>query len=178
MIGSSTYSNPESQGGEITMRTRSPEETIALGTVIGRAAQQGLFLALFGELGSGKTKLTQGIARGLDVPETYRVTSPSFTLINEYPGRLPLSHIDLYRLGEPEELFDLGYEEYFYNDGVVVLEWAERAGLLLPPRRIDISITHLGELEREFAFTFRQDTFTTMKENLLLHSTRNDEGNR
>jgi tRNA threonylcarbamoyladenosine biosynthesis protein TsaE len=135
--------------------TRSAEETFALGAAVGAAAPGGTVLCLFGDLGSGKTKLTQGIASGLSVPTGYAVTSPTFTYVNEYPGRLPLFHIDLYRITSPEELLDLGWEEYITADGVVAVEWAERAGDWLPERRIDAAITITGTDERRFDITFR-----------------------
>ncbi|MBN2223516.1 MAG: tRNA (adenosine(37)-N6)-threonylcarbamoyltransferase complex ATPase subunit type 1 TsaE [Deltaproteobacteria bacterium] len=134
--------------------TRSPEQTFALGAVMGGAAVGGTVLCLFGDLGSGKTKLTQGLAAGLTVPKTYAVTSPTFTYVNEYPGRLALYHIDLYRISSPDELLDLGWEEYMWADGVVAVEWAERAGEYLPEKRIDIAITITGTDERRFDITF------------------------
>jgi len=117
---------------------------------MGSAADPGTVICLFGDLGSGKTKLTQGIAAGLSVPRTYAVTSPTFTYVNEYPGRLPLFHIDLYRISSPDELLDLGWEEYLESQGVVVVEWAERAEDLLPNRRIEISITITNADARRF----------------------------
>ncbi len=134
--------------------TRSAEETFALGAAIGAVAPGGTILCLFGDLGSGKTKLTQGIASGLSVPAGYAVTSPTFTYVNEYPGRLPLFHIDLYRITSPEELLDLGWEEYMGADAVVAVEWAERAGDWLPERRIDVAITITDQDERKFDITF------------------------
>ena len=137
-------------GSHVSLITRSPEETVSLGAAIGSAAAPGLVICLFGDLGSGKTKLTQGIAAGLLVPRTYAVTSPTFTYVNEYPGRLPLFHIDLYRISSPDELLDLGWEEYLESQGVIVVEWAERAGDYLPERRIEISITITHADERRF----------------------------
>ena len=118
--------------------TTSLEETEALGEQIGRALEPETVVALFGELGAGKTTLTKGIARGLGVPDL--VHSPTFTLIHEHKGRFPVYHIDLYRL-ESGQLIDLGYEEYVYGQGVTIIEWAERAGDLLPPDRLDIRIS-------------------------------------
>jgi len=120
-----------------------PDEaaTERLGEEIGRLAYPGLVVALIGELGSGKTALTRGLARGLGVPEDVPVVSPSFTLVNEYPqGRLPLYHIDLYRLAPGEEdFFGLGIEDYLYGRGVSSVEWAER--LPEPPgARLDVRL--------------------------------------
>ena len=139
---------------DLSVFTHSPEETEDLGRRLGHDVRPGAVICLFGDLGSGKTKLTQGIARGLGVPETYVVTSPTFTLVNEYPASLPLIHIDLFRISSPDELFDLGWEEYLRGDDVVVIEWAERAGNHLPEERIEVRITITGENERRFDFTF------------------------
>ncbi len=104
-------------------------------------------IALTGQLGAGKTTLIQGIAAGLDVQDY--VTSPTFIIINEYAGRLPLYHIDLYRLDEGLEIADLGIEEYFRRGGVCVIEWAERLGGLLPVSAEKIELKILSEQERE-----------------------------
>ena len=98
----------------------------------------GMIVALNGPLGAGKTLFTQGIARGLEVEEA--VSSPTFTLIQEYKGRHPLYHFDFYRLDRPEELENLGYEEYLYGDGVCVIEWAEKFSYMLPSDILEISI--------------------------------------
>lgn len=140
-----------------SLTSRSPGQTYALGFALGRAASPGIVICLFGDLGSGKTRLTQGIAAGLSVPDTYVVTSPTFTYVNEYPGRLPLYHIDLYRISSADELSDLGWEEYLESDGVVVIEWAERAGEWLPESRIEIAIAITDADERRFDVTCRGD---------------------
>ncbi|MGM9662076.1 MAG: tRNA (adenosine(37)-N6)-threonylcarbamoyltransferase complex ATPase subunit type 1 TsaE [Oscillospiraceae bacterium] len=110
--------------------THSAEETEALGERLGRTLSGGEVLAYEGELGMGKTAFTRGLARGLGY--TGRVTSPTFTIVNEYEGRLPLFHFDLYRLGGPEELFDIGWEDYLSRGGVVAVEWSERVTEALP----------------------------------------------
>ncbi len=108
-----------------TFISHSPEETRALGEAWGRAAAPGLVIALSGDLGAGKTQLARGLAAGLGI--TARVHSPTFTLVNEYPGgRLPLCHLDLYRLDSVEQILGAGLEEYFHPAGVAVIEWAER----------------------------------------------------
>ena len=104
-------------------------------------------VAFFGPLGSGKTCLIQGICQGLNVANP--VTSPCFVIINEYPGKIKVYHFDLYRLERIEELYELGYEEYFYGDGVCLVEWAEKAKSLLPEKRIEIQLKILSERERE-----------------------------
>ncbi len=109
-----------------TLISRSPEETLALGEEWGRKAQRGWVIGLSGDLGAGKTQLVKGIARGLGAPA--RVHSPTFALLNEYGGgRLPLFHIDLYRLNNREDVIGAGLEEYLINpDGITVVEWIER----------------------------------------------------
>ena len=106
--------------------TGTAEETIQLGVKIGERLQTGDLVLLFGDLGSGKTTLTQGIARGLGVAEKEYVRSPSFTLINEYRGRIPIFHIDLYRIESAPQLESLGLEEILFGEGVSVVEWAEK----------------------------------------------------
>src|SRR5581483_10047084 len=118
-----------------TFISHSPEETVALGEAWGRAATSGLVIGLSGDLGAGKTQLAKGIARGLGVPG--RVHSPTFTLVNEYSGgRLPLFHVDLYRLETREQIIAAGLEEYFHPAGVSVIEWAERWFGSDPARRV------------------------------------------
>jgi tRNA threonylcarbamoyladenosine biosynthesis protein TsaE len=106
--------------------TRSPEETLSLGEKIGRHLAAGDIVCLFGDLGAGKTTLTQGIARGLGVPKKEYVRSPTFTLVNQYEGKLPVFHIDLYRLASVQDLEDLGLEETLDHGGVTIVEWAEK----------------------------------------------------
>jgi tRNA threonylcarbamoyladenosine biosynthesis protein TsaE len=106
--------------------SRSAEDTLALGEKIGRHLKAGDTLLLFGDLGAGKTTLTQGIARGLGVAKEEYVRSPTFTLVNQYQGRYPVYHIDLYRIGSARELEDLGIDEVLAGDGVAIVEWAEK----------------------------------------------------
>jgi tRNA threonylcarbamoyladenosine biosynthesis protein TsaE len=106
--------------------THADAETRALGQKIGSLLFHGMIVALTGDLGSGKTCLVQGLARGLNVPDEYTVTSPSYTLINEYPGRLPLYHVDLYRIDNPVDLDDIGLFDITGCDGVTAIEWADR----------------------------------------------------
>lgn len=141
-----------------TWVTNSPEETQSLGAALAERLAPGDLLALRGDLGSGKTCLIQGICRGLQV--SGYVTSPTFILINEYAGRLhdrpvPVYHFDLYRIQTPDELEDLGAEEYFYGRGICLIEWAERAGDLLPPRRLDLTLEYLTASERRIALRAR-----------------------
>jgi tRNA threonylcarbamoyladenosine biosynthesis protein TsaE len=121
--------------------TRSPEETGRLGRWLGERLQPGDFLALVGDLGSGKTHLSGGILKGLGVQRTGG--SPTFTLLWEYQGRIPVFHWDVYRLGSPEALEDLGYEDYFYGgDGVNLVEWADRIESLWPEEHLRIDLSY------------------------------------
>ena len=108
----------------IILTSASIERTHALGRALGELARAGDVVLLEGELGAGKTAFTQGIGLGLGVAAT--INSPTFTILKEYEGRLPLYHFDLYRLDEPDELYELGFEDYFTGGGVCVVEWAER----------------------------------------------------
>jgi tRNA threonylcarbamoyladenosine biosynthesis protein TsaE len=135
--------------------SRSPGETQGIGEVIGKAALPGDVLLLEGKLGAGKTCLTQGIARGLDIDEY--VLSPTFVIMREFYGRLPLYHIDLYRLDNIDETMDLGLDEYLYGTGICIVEWAEKALSILPPKHLMIRIDYLSDTERTFRFEPRGD---------------------
>jgi len=127
----------------ICLETKSPDETWSIGFTLGLLLQIGDVVTLNGGLGAGKTCFAGGVAKGLGVYE--RITSPTFSLINEYhSGRLPFYHLDVYRLTVPEELIDLGYEEYFYGAGTVLIEWAEKIKDYLPEERLDINFVCRG----------------------------------
>ena len=128
--------------------SHSPEQTQKLGFRLGELALPGDIFLLVGELGTGKTCLTQGIAWGLDIQEY--TMSPSFVIMRELYGRLPLYHIDLYRLDRIEEIADLGLDDYLYGKGVCVIEWAEKGLSQLPPEHLLIQINHLSDTERTF----------------------------
>ncbi len=128
--------------------SRSPEETLRFGALLGKYLSKGSVIALSGELGSGKTCLTQGIARGLRVPEHLYVTSPSYTIVNEYPGWLCLFHVDLYRIESCTQLDEIGLDEVLGADNVTVIEWAEKLGEALPNERLSISISTVDHQTR------------------------------
>jgi len=111
---------------KINIKTLSADETRQLGQKIGTLIKLPLIIALRGDLGSGKTAFVQGLAKGLEVPDGYYITSPTFTLINEYPGRMSLVHVDLYRLESIDDLEDLGLDELLYGQAVIAIEWAEK----------------------------------------------------
>jgi len=129
--------------------SESVEQTQALGEAIARGLRGGELIALIGELGTGKTQWVKGLALGLGV-ESDMVNSPTFTLINEYPGRLTLTHIDAYRLERAEQLTALGFDEIRSSGGVVVVEWADRVWEIMEPHQpLTIRLTHRGQTERE-----------------------------
>ncbi|MFA6321672.1 MAG: tRNA (adenosine(37)-N6)-threonylcarbamoyltransferase complex ATPase subunit type 1 TsaE [Candidatus Omnitrophota bacterium] len=129
--------------------SNSVEETIAIGVKLARKLKKGSVIALIGDLGSGKTVLTKGIAEGLGVKNPRYVNSPTFVIIKEYKGRLPLYHFDLYRLNRSTILDAESYEEYFYGDGVAVIEWADKIRPLLPKKYIEVKMKVAGEDKRK-----------------------------
>ncbi len=131
------------------MISNSPEETIAIGVKLAKSLKKGSVVALIGDLGSGKTVLTKGIAEGLGVKNPRYVNSPTFVIIKEYKGKLPLYHFDLYRLNKSTILDAESYEEYFYGDGVTVIEWADKIRGLLPAKRIEIRLKVIRENKRK-----------------------------
>ncbi|UCG79580.1 MAG: tRNA (adenosine(37)-N6)-threonylcarbamoyltransferase complex ATPase subunit type 1 TsaE [Desulfobacterales bacterium] len=130
--------------------SRSPDETLGLGAFLGKYLTGGSVVALSGELGSGKTCLTAGIATGLLVPADFYVTSPSYVIVNEYPGRLRLFHVDLYRIRDLVELDDIGLDEIIESHGVTVIEWAEKMGKALPRERLVVTISIVDQQTRNF----------------------------
>lgn len=117
----------------------SAEETYALGKKLGEEAKPGAVFCLSGDLGVGKTVFTKGFAVGLGVTDT--VNSPTFTIVQEYKGRLPFYHFDVYRIEEPEEMEEIGYEDYFYGDGACMIEWAELIEELIPADAVKVRIS-------------------------------------
>lgn len=119
------------------------DNTTLLGKKIGELARPGDIICLTGDLGTGKTHLTKGIARGLGV-EDY-ITSPTFTIVNEYTGKYKLYHFDVYRVNDPDEIYAIGFDEYIFSDGISVIEWANYIEELIPPERMEINITKLPD---------------------------------
>ena len=126
--------------------TANREETVHLGIKLGRVLKNNSVVCITGDLGAGKTVISSGIAEGLGVETEGYITSPTFTLVNEYEGRLPLFHFDVYRVHDPDELYEIGFSEYFNRGGVVLIEWANLIEEILPKDRIDIVI---NKLEKE-----------------------------
>ena len=137
----------------MVIETRSPEETFAVGISLGEKAFPGQVLTLIGDLGVGKTVFTQGLAEGLGIEEP--VNSPTFTIVQVYEeGRLPFYHFDVYRIGDIEEMDEIGFEDYVYGDGVSLIEWANLIDEILPANRTEITI----EKDLEQGFDFRRIT--------------------
>ena len=134
-----------------TITTNGPDETKKLGEKLGGLLKAGDIICLHGELGAGKTCFTQGIAKGMNVAKAF-ITSPTFVLVNEYKGALPLYHIDLYRLNNIAEIEDIGLSEYLKGEAVTVIEWAEKAEGLLPEESLSVYLENSGGDKRSFTF--------------------------
>ena len=135
------------------IETHDPEETFEVGRKIGMNAKPGQIYTLTGDLGVGKTVFTQGVAAGLGITEP--VNSPTFTIIQEYEdGRLPFYHFDVYRIGDLEEMEEIGYDDYFFGQGICLIEWAELIEAILPEKRIEVTI----EKDLEKGFEYRKIT--------------------
>lgn len=131
------------------MITKSAEETIMAGEKLGKKLVEGDIVALSGNLGSGKTTFTKGIGKGLGVKNPRHINSPTFVLIKEYAGKIPLYHLDLYRLDGLKEIENIAIEEYIYAKGVTVIEWAEKIKCILPEKHISVKFKVAGEDKRE-----------------------------
>lgn len=141
------------------------EELEVLAEKLGRLVHSGDVLCMTGDLGAGKTTFTQSFAKGVDVKDY--VTSPTFTLIHEYDGRIPLYHFDVYRINHISEMEDLGYEEYFYGNGVCVIEWASLIEDILPKDRLWIEIKVTGVESRQICFTGTNEHYEGIVKELL-----------
>lgn len=141
-----------------TMETNIPQETFALGEEIGKRAMPGEVFTLIGDLGTGKTVFTQGLAKGLGIEEP--VNSPTFTIVQIYEeGRIPFYHFDVYRIGDIEEMQEIGYEDYFFGAGVCLIEWANLIEEILPLKYTQITI----EKKLEKGFDYRKITIEEIK---------------
>jgi tRNA threonylcarbamoyladenosine biosynthesis protein TsaE len=142
--------------------TKNLGETETLGKYIGGRLEKKDIVCLSGDLGAGKTTLTKAIALELGVNEY--VTSPSYTIINEYSGRIPIYHFDVYRINDIEELYEIGYEEYFFGDGITIIEWASMILELIPEDSIFIDISVTSDNERTFTFSGNKKFLDDIKE--------------
>ncbi|HWH80315.1 MAG TPA: tRNA (adenosine(37)-N6)-threonylcarbamoyltransferase complex ATPase subunit type 1 TsaE [Candidatus Binatus sp.] len=156
--------------GSWTVVTKSSQQTMNWGHRLGKLVQGGEIIGLIGELGTGKTCFVRGFAAGVEVDSAAWVRSPTFTLINEYSGRLAVFHIDLYRVGKREEFADLNLREYLYDDGVSLVEWFE----YLPADEVDeyleIRIAHLGGAKRELMFVAHGAQYEKLLKDLCLET--------
>ncbi len=159
----------------MNLLSESPEETQRLGKELGRLAQPGDLFLLVGGLGTGKTCLTQGIAWGLGI-EGY-ATSPSFVVINQYRGRLPLYHIDLYRLDSIAEVIELGLDDYLYGSGVCVVEWAEKALKTLPTEYLLVELNFLSDTSRNLVLKPSGERYVEMLSQLKRETKRTKKTN-
>lgn len=147
------HSDSQDSYFKLQITTHSPEETRQFGQTLGRQIQTPAVIALWGDLGSGKTTLVQGLARGLGVPDSYYITSPTYTLINEYPGRYTFFHVDLYRIDRSVDFEDIGLYEILYNSGVVAIEWADRLNENLPAEHLKIQLEISSDEVRKICIT-------------------------
>lgn len=154
-----------SRGTALTIISPTPQETERIGSLLGTLLIPGDVIALAGELGSGKTTLVRGLAQGMGFSGE-EVASPSFTLVNEYDGPLPLFHIDLYRLGNIGELHEIGYEEYISESGVAVIEWADRVRDAIPHESLWITLQYQSEESREIVMQAQGNRYEKMIEEL------------
>ena len=144
------WKRPNSKESYMRYLTNSAQETSSLGAKFGKTLKPGTVVALIGELGTGKTVFTKGIAKALDVKNYEYVNSPSFVIVKEYASKkTPLYHFDLYRLKSSEDLDTVGYKEYFYSKGISVVEWADRVPDVLPERHVTVKFKHLGKNKRQ-----------------------------
>ena len=137
------------------IRTENEIETVEAGKRLGKSLLPGSVVALYGDLGAGKTAFIRGIATGLGLD--VRVSSPTFTIVNEYLGAVPLFHFDMYRLGSAEELFEIGWDDYLNRGGVCAVEWSENVSGAFPNNTITVKIEKTGENSRQITLTFPQE---------------------
>lgn len=149
-----------------TISTNSSEDTHRLGKRIGSSLTTGIVISLTGELGSGKTTIVQGLARGLEVPENYYITSPTYTLINEYAGRYPLFHVDLYRIEGSNAFEEIGLYDILDGEGVVAIEWADKLNAIDLYEYIHISFEILTETSRKIHITAYGDKAVALLERI------------
>ena len=170
-------SNGKDEGGCVTrvvIKTNRVSETLRIGKRIGAFLQSGDVVALVGDLGTGKTHVIKGLAAGVGVKKTASVSSPSFTLINEYPGKIPFYHVDLYRLQTETEAEELGLEEIFQGRGITAIEWADKIPSLLPAETLRIRLRYTGAYTRSIEITGMGKRYQRLMEDLEAHIQRRD----
>ena len=160
---------------QVVIQSKSTSETIRLGRSIGSRLRAGDVVALMGELGAGKTQLIKGLATGAGVGKPTYVSSPSFTLINEYPGRVPFYHIDLFRLESQKEAEGLGLEDYLHAGGITAIEWADKIPSLLPEEMLSIHIVYTGKKTRSVEIIGKGKRYEDLVNELSELGMRNSE---
>ena len=154
----------------ITYHSNSDNKTINVGRKLGEVLRRGDVIALIGRLGSGKTWFTKGLALGIEVSRDTIVTSPTFSLLNTYEGRCPLFHIDAYRLERRSDFLSAGLDEYFYKDGIVAMEWADRWPEILPDRTVKVELAIINASSRLITLSGRHrralEVLERVKENI------------
>lgn len=135
-----------------TIISKSIDDTYAAAALLAMQLKRGDVVCLSGDLGSGKTTFTQGLAKALKI-DPRKVCSPTFVILNIYEGKMPLFHFDLYRLERPEDIHGIGYEEFFYGQGIAVVEWPERLGSLMPKEYWSVILEHVDETQRKITIT-------------------------
>jgi tRNA threonylcarbamoyladenosine biosynthesis protein TsaE len=158
---------------KLTITTKTPEQTRSLGRKLGEIVIPKDLICLYGNLGAGKTCFTQGIAHGLGIAQDEYVRSSTFVLLNEYKGgRIPLYHFDFFRIENEEEIFDTGFEEYVYHDGITVIEWADKFPEILPIEKLDIEFDITGLTERNILISLKchdkryDELFSSLQESI------------
>ncbi|MGZ3494311.1 MAG: tRNA (adenosine(37)-N6)-threonylcarbamoyltransferase complex ATPase subunit type 1 TsaE [Thermodesulfobacteriota bacterium] len=165
----------KSQIGQVVIPSKSTSQTIRLGKSIGSRLRAGDVVALSGELGAGKTHFIKGLATGAGVGKSTYVSSPSFTLINEYPGEVPFYHIDLFRLENQKEAEGLGLEDYFQGRGITAIEWADKIPRLLPKEMLSIHIVYTGKNTRSIKMIGKGKRYEELINELSELGMRNSE---
>jgi tRNA threonylcarbamoyladenosine biosynthesis protein TsaE len=146
----------------VVVLSRSAAQTEKIGRTLGTLLHKGAFLALFGDLGGGKTCFTRGVVAVLAPDSTHLVASPTYAIMNEYPGPFPVYHFDFFRLASGDEIAELGFDEYFQNDGICIAEWSERLGDTLPPDHLSITFVHDGGDCRKIVFEARGTDYRSL----------------
>jgi tRNA threonylcarbamoyladenosine biosynthesis protein TsaE len=150
----------------IRIETGEVEQTIDLGRLIGSLLKAGDVVALIGKLGAGKTYMTKGIAEGQGVTDRKEVTSPSYVLVKQYMGRMPIYHFDAYRLRSPDEMYDIDCVGFFWGDGISIVEWADKVIECLPDDFIKITIETVGQTSRDIHVSYQGERYRSFMEEL------------
>ncbi len=147
--------------------TRNEAETRAIGEKLGSMLGPGDFVALYGDLGAGKTRFAQGVARGVGVDPNVHITSPTYTILNEYNGNYPFYHFDLYRLDGDADITELGFDEYFHGGGVCLVEWADRLASGFPEQHLKVYFYFESEDSRRIEFVWSGDRYSEMVRKII-----------